>query len=108
MRRRAALAATLADGPDVLLLDEPMEGLDPNQRHDVRQAILRLRHDATILMTTHIMQDIPGLCGQMVLLEHGVVEFRGSPQKFAESKAIEPDARELEDAFRRRTIRGEK
>lgn len=82
MRRRLAIAATIAVPSPVLLLDEPMSGLDPAQRLEVRELITDLGQDRVVLMATHVLQDIPGLAARIILLDAGRISFDGDVWEF--------------------------
>lgn len=77
-RQRVGMAQALLHDPEVLILDEPTSGLDPNQVHDVRQLIQTLRKDKTILLSTHILQEVRATCDHVVLINDGKIVFDGS------------------------------
>jgi ABC-2 type transport system ATP-binding protein len=79
MRQRVALAAAVVGHPDLLVLDEPTVGLDPEQRLRLRELIARLGEDRTVLLSTHQTEDVAALCHTVVVLDHGRVTFHGSP-----------------------------
>jgi ABC-2 type transport system ATP-binding protein len=83
MRRRAAIATAIVHRPPVVLLDEPMAGLDPEQRANLRGMIKDLAGEACVLVTTHILQDIPELADRVIVLAGGVIRFDGSVEAFA-------------------------
>lgn len=78
-RQRLGIACALAHDPSILLLDEPTAGLDPGQRSTVRQHLTRLSKDRTILMATHILEDVARFCDRLVVLNQGRVLFDGPP-----------------------------
>ena len=78
MVRRLALAAALLPRPNLLLLDEPTSGLDPLQRIAMRETISALNGDAAVLVSTHLVEDVRGLGGQVLVLNRGNVVFAGS------------------------------
>ncbi len=78
MRRRVALAAALVGDPELLILDEPTAGLDPDQRLRFREVIGQLGKDRVVLLSTHQTDDVAALCRQVVVLDAGEVRFRGS------------------------------
>jgi ABC-type multidrug transport system ATPase subunit len=82
MRRRLAIAAAVSCRPRVLLLDEPMSGLDPDQQHDVRAVIEDLGRSASVLVATHVLQDVPSLADHVCLLHQGRVAFDGDVRCF--------------------------
>lgn len=81
MLRRAGIAAALVHRPPVLLLDEPTVGLDPQQRIDFRALLLRLGAHSTVLLSTHLVEDIATTCGYVFVLNEGAVVFRGTPDE---------------------------
>jgi len=82
MHRRLALAQALVAQPSLLLLDEPTTGLDPEQRSAVRQLIADLPDDRTIVVSSHVMEDIESLATDVVVLDQGEVLFHGSVSDF--------------------------
>ena len=78
-KRRVGLAQAILHDPQVLILDEPTDGLDPNQKHDVRQLILEMSKDKCIVLSTHILEEVPAVCTRAIVIAHGKLEFDGSP-----------------------------
>lgn len=72
-RQRVGLAAALLHGPDVLILDEPTTGLDPNQLLEIRNLIKEVAKDKTVLFSTHIMQEVEAVCSRVILINKGEV-----------------------------------
>lgn len=70
-RQRVGLAAALVHQPQVLILDEPTTGLDPNQLLEIRQLILELGREKTVLLSTHIMQEVDALCDRVLIINKG-------------------------------------
>jgi ABC-2 type transport system ATP-binding protein len=70
-RQRVGLAAALIHQPQVLILDEPTTGLDPNQLLEIRQLILELGREKTVLLSTHIMQEVEALCDRILIIHKG-------------------------------------
>jgi ABC-2 type transport system ATP-binding protein len=70
-RQRVGLAAALIHQPQVLILDEPTTGLDPNQLLEIRQLILELGKEKTVLLSTHIMQEVDALCDRVLIIHKG-------------------------------------
>ena len=70
-RQRVGLAQALIHDPKVLMLDEPMTGLDPNQLDEMRKVILRIGRDKTVLLSTHVMQEVQALCDRVMVLHEG-------------------------------------
>jgi ABC-2 type transport system ATP-binding protein len=84
MRRRVAIAQALIGGPDLLLLDEPAAGLDPEQRLRFRELLTGEAGRATVLLSTHQTEDVAALCQQVVVLLAGEVRFAGTPRELAD------------------------
>lgn len=76
-RQRVGMAHAMLHDPDVLILDEPTSGLDPNQVHGVRALILELAQSKTILLSTHILQEVRAVCSRVVMINNGRVVFDG-------------------------------
>lgn len=70
-RQRIGLAQAMMGNPEVLILDEPTTGLDPNQLADIRMLIKTLGHDRTVILSTHIMQEVKEMCNRVVILNNG-------------------------------------
>jgi len=84
-RRRVAIAAGLLADPDVLILDEPTDGLDPNQKRGLRRDLRALAKTKAILISTHILEEVPALCDRVIVIDAGRVVFTGTPAEFAAS-----------------------
>ncbi len=78
-RRRVGLAQAILHQPKLLILDEPTDGLDPNQKLKVRELLVRLQDRATILLSTHLLEEVPLLCNRLLLIAGGRLLFDGSP-----------------------------
>jgi len=87
-RQRVGLAQALLQDPKLLILDEPTTGLDPNQLDEIRPLIRRLGQDRTVILSTHILQEVQKMCTRVVILDHGVI------------KADTTDLSRVEDLFR--------
>ncbi|SFS46298.1 gliding motility-associated ABC transporter ATP-binding subunit GldA [Lutibacter maritimus] len=72
-RQRVGLAAALLHSPEVLILDEPTTGLDPNQLVEIRNLIKEVGKDKTVLFSTHIMQEVEAICDRVILINKGVI-----------------------------------
>lgn len=96
-RQRVGMAQVLLHEPDVLIMDEPTSGLDPNQIHEVRTTIRELGQSKTILLSTHILQEVEAMCDRVLFISRGRLVFDGP---VGEMKAGYDS---LEDAFRART-----
>jgi ABC-2 type transport system ATP-binding protein len=82
-RRRLGLAMALLHDPQVLILDEPTDGLDPNQKHQVRQLIQNLARDKIVIVSTHILEEVSAVCSRALILAHGRIVFDGTPAELA-------------------------
>lgn len=96
-RQRVGMAQALLHEPDVLILDEPTAGLDPNQIREVRKTMHKLKETKTILLSTHILQEVEAMASRVVLINEGRVAFQGSVE---ELKAVKGD---LSEAFHKLT-----
>jgi ABC-2 type transport system ATP-binding protein len=94
-RQRVGMAQALLHEPDVLILDEPTAGLDPNQIREVRKTMHKLKESKTILLSTHILQEVEAMASRVVLINEGRVVFQGMVE---ELKKIAPNG-ELSEAF---------
>jgi ABC-2 type transport system ATP-binding protein len=79
MKRRVGIAQALVNEPRLLIVDEPTAGLDPEERIRFRNLLVNLAVDRTVLLSTHIVEDIGQTCRDMAVLARGQVLFRGSP-----------------------------
>ena len=73
-RQRVGLAQALLGNPQLLILDEPTTGLDPNQLVEIRSLIRSLGKDRTVILSTHIMQEVREMCDRVVILDHGQIK----------------------------------
>ncbi|MEU4535897.1 ATP-binding cassette domain-containing protein [Streptosporangium sp. NPDC023825] len=87
MRRRLALAQALLGEPDVLILDEPTVGLDPEQRMRFRALVSKVGESRTVLLSTHQTEDVAALCERVVTVDGGRVVFDGTPGELAATAA---------------------
>ena len=95
MKRRLTLARALINDPDVIFLDEPTTGLDPQARHVIWQGLRKLLSQGkTILLTTHFMDEAERLCDVLTVIDHGKVIAHGSPKELI-ATLIEPDVLEI-------------
>lgn len=77
-RQRVGMAHTLLHEPDVLIMDEPTAGLDPNQIVEVRKTLLRIAQEKTILLSTHILQEVEAMAKRVIMIFEGRLVFDGS------------------------------
>src|SRR6266403_1804731 len=88
MRARLALAQALLPRPDLLILDEPGDGLDPERIHEMRQTILRLRAEMglTILLSSHLLSEVEQLCTRIAVMKQGRKVFEGPMASIRQSR----------------------
>ena len=79
-KRRVGLAQAILHDPDVLILDEPTDGLDPNQKHHVRQLIRAMAADKAIIISTHILEEVEAACDRAIIIGRGKILAEGAPQ----------------------------
>lgn len=99
-RRRVGLAGAILHDPPVLVLDEPMDGLDPNQKRAVRALIARMAPEKAILISTHTLEDVPALCSRVAVIDRGRIVADDTPTALAGDGT-------LEEAFTRMTDQSE-
>ena len=80
-RQRTCLAQALIHDPPVLILDEPTDGLDPNQKHEVRSLIQNMSEERTILISTHILEEVDAVCSRAMIISEGRVVGYGTPDE---------------------------
>ncbi|MBM3789986.1 MAG: ABC transporter ATP-binding protein [Acidobacteria bacterium] len=91
-RQRVGMAQVLLHEPEILIMDEPTGGLDPNQIREVRQLIRELGRTRTVLLSTHILQEVRAVADHVILIHEGRIVFDGTPDEMAAGRT-------LEDAF---------
>ena len=79
-KRRVGLAQAILHDPDVLVLDEPTDGLDPNQKHEVRSLIRTMAPDKAIVLSTHILEEVEAVCTRAIIIARGKLLYDGTPQ----------------------------
>ena len=95
-KRRVSMAQALIHDPDVLFLDEPTDGLDPNQKHEVRKLIKFLAKEKQIILSTHILEEVEAVCNRSVIISHGKILFDGTPEELV----VKSTNRRIDDVFR--------
>lgn len=85
-KRRVGLAQALLHDPEVLIMDEPTDGLDPNQKHDVRQLIADMAGEKAIIVSTHILEEVEAVCSRAMIIADGKILADGTPAEL-ESRA---------------------
>lgn len=99
-KQRVGLAQAIIHDPEVLILDEPTSGLDPNQLSEIRDLIKSLGKDKTVILSTHIMQEVEAICDDVIIINKGTIVANDS---IAELKAKHQGV-SLEDIFRKLTV----
>jgi ABC-2 type transport system ATP-binding protein len=95
-RRRVGLAQSLLHDPDVLVLDEPTDGLDPNQKHQIRALIQEMGPRKAIVISTHILEEVDAVCTRAIVIAHGRIVADETPDQLARRDP----ARHLDTVFR--------
>jgi ABC-2 type transport system ATP-binding protein len=99
-KRRVGLAQALLHDPPVLVLDEPTDGLDPNQKHEVRTLIAQMAPRKAIVISTHILEEVDAVCTRAIIIAAGRVVADATP---AELQRRHPSGK-LDDVFRQLTM----
>jgi len=97
-KRRVGLAQAILHDPDVLILDEPTDGLDPNQKHEVRQLIRSMSEEKLIVISTHILEEVDAVCTRAIIIADGRILVDDTPDNLAKQ-----DGGDLDAVFRRVT-----
>ncbi|TYO98115.1 ABC-2 type transport system ATP-binding protein [Geothermobacter ehrlichii] len=80
-KRRVGLAQAILHDPDVLILDEPTDGLDPNQKHEVRQLVRSMADRKAIIISTHILEEVDAICTRAMIIDRGTIVADGTPEQ---------------------------
>jgi ABC-2 type transport system ATP-binding protein len=80
-RHRTCFAQSIIHDPDVLVLDEPTDGLDPNQKHEVRGLIRKMGEKKAIIFSTHILEEVDAVCSRAIIIDRGKIVANGTPQE---------------------------
>ncbi len=83
-KRRVGLAQAILHDPDVLILDEPTDGLDPNQKHEVRELIRSMSAEKLIVISTHILEEVEAVCSRAIIIAQGKILADDSTEKLAQ------------------------
>ncbi len=84
-KRRVGLAQAILHDPEVLILDEPTDGLDPNQKEQVRALIRSMSKDKVVVLSTHILEEVEAVCTRAAIISEGKLRFNGRPSELRES-----------------------
>lgn len=82
-KRRVGIAQAIIHDPEILIMDEPTDGLDPNQKHEIRQLIKEMATEKAILISTHILEEVDSVCTRAIIIARGEVIFSGTPLELA-------------------------
>jgi ABC-2 type transport system ATP-binding protein len=99
-RHRTCLAQSLLHDPEVLVLDEPTDGLDPNQKHEARQLIKRLGETKAVIFSTHILEEVDTACSRAIIIDNGKIVANGTPDELKQKTK----SGRLDDLFRELTM----
>ena len=99
-KRRVALAQAILHDPKALILDEPTDGLDPNQKHEVRALIGEMSRDKAIVLSTHILEEVEAVCTRVIVINRGALVFDGTPAELDARAPAEVEAGRLDWVFR--------
>jgi ABC-2 type transport system ATP-binding protein len=91
-KRRVGLAQALIHDPDVLILDEPTDGLDPNQKFEVRKLIGKMAKEKCIVISTHILEEVEAVCSRTIIIAKGKILVDSTPDKLKEEHECSLDA----------------
>jgi ABC-2 type transport system ATP-binding protein len=91
-KRRVGLAQALIHDPDVLILDEPTDGLDPNQKFEVRKLIDKMAKEKCIIISTHILEEVEAVCSRTIIIAKGKILVDSTPDKLKEEHECSLDA----------------
>jgi len=98
-KRRVGIAQAIIHDPSILIMDEPTDGLDPNQKYDVRQLIKKISKDKTIIISTHILEEVDAVCTRAAIIAKGKLLYDDTP-----SNLRSYDKGSLDDVFRKITL----
>jgi ABC-2 type transport system ATP-binding protein len=99
-RQRVGFAQAILHDPPILILDEPTDGLDPNQKHEVRRIIRSMAQDKAVILSTHILEEVEAMCTRVIIIAGGKLLVDETPAKLLARK---PGAR-MEEIFRDLTL----
>lgn len=95
-KRRVGLAQSILHDPKILIMDEPTDGLDPNQKHEVRTLIKEMSRDKAIIISTHILEEVGAVCSRAIVIASGQLLFDGTPTELTRQSA----EGNIDEAFR--------
>jgi ABC-2 type transport system ATP-binding protein len=102
-RQRVCFAQAILHNPPVLIMDEPTDGLDPNQKFVVREMISKMAPEKAIIISTHILEEVEAVCSRTVIISNGTMVANGTPDELKKQS----DTGRLDDVFRKLTLEKE-
>jgi len=102
-KRRVGLAQAILHDPEVLIMDEPTDGLDPNQKHEVRTLIQEMGRSKAIVLSTHILEEVEAVCTRAIIIARGRILFDGKPSELESQAPADVRANRLDWVFRKLT-----
>ena len=87
-RHRTCLAQAILHDPEVLVLDEPTDGLDPNQKHEIRSLIRQMGRRKAIIFSTHILEEVEAVCSRAIIIDHGRIVAGGTPEELKNQSEV--------------------
>lgn len=99
-RQRTCFAQAILHNPPVLIMDEPTDGLDPNQKHVVRQMIKEMSAEKVIIVSTHILEEVESVCTRAIIISNGTIVANGTPDELKKKSSTG----RLDDVFRMLTL----
>ena len=95
-KRRVGLAQAIMHDPEILILDEPTDGLDPNQKHEVISLIRNMAKNKVIILSTHILEEVEVVCNRAIIISNGKLLVDSTPEKLIKQSSLS----NLDDVFR--------
>ncbi len=99
-RQRACFAQAILHDPPILIMDEPTDGLDPNQKFTVRQMIKEMAAEKTIIISTHILEEVDAVCSRAIIISNGEIVANDTPEELKKKS----ESGRLDDVFRMLTV----
>src|SRR5881397_759674 len=87
-KHRTCLAQSILHDPDILVLDEPTDGLDPNQKHEARQLIRKMGEKKAIIFSTHILEEVDAVCSRAIIIDRGRIVANGTPTELRQKSEL--------------------
>ncbi len=105
-KRRVGIAQAIIHDPPILIMDEPTDGLDPNQKHEVRELIRTMGSTKAIVLSTHILEEVEAVCTRVIVIASGRVVFDGTPVQFEAKAPASVTRNRMDHVFRQLTVAG--